>query len=148
NLHVISEDYSELSETLTGEMVENPSYRRRILGLLRTADIGIADANTKVFEVSKEELQREFAPVQLARLQATRPLDQLRRMKISLFHKGSDASLIPLDFSEQSVGTRKFFKAIGPWLKMLERGNTVFFDEIETSLHPMLVKELLKLVFS
>jgi AAA15 family ATPase/GTPase len=31
---------------------------------------------------------------------------------------------------------------------MLDGGHTVFVDEIETSLHPVLVKELLRLVFS
>src|ERR1700685_2974355 len=49
---------------------------------------------------------------------------------------------------EESAGTRRFFALIGPWMDILDNGYTVFVDEIETSLHPVLVKELLKLVLS
>ncbi|MFZ4699919.1 MAG: AAA family ATPase, partial [Candidatus Methylumidiphilus sp.] len=54
-----------------------------------------------------------------------------------------------LDFDdEESSGTRHFFALIGFWIEILESGYTVFIDEIETSLHPILVKELLRLLLS
>ena len=37
---------------------------------------------------------------------------------------------------------------IGHWINLLEQGSIILIDEIETSLHPFLVSELLKLVFS
>jgi AAA15 family ATPase/GTPase len=70
-------------------------------------------------------------------------------LKITLIHKAEGIDPVPLDFDkEESEGTRRFFGLIGPWLNILDKGYTVFLDEIETSLHPVLVKELLKLVFS
>ncbi len=52
-----------------------------------------------------------------------------------------------LDFeNEESAGTRRFFSLIGPWTDILDNGYTAFVDEIETSLHPILVKELLKIL--
>jgi uncharacterized protein len=70
-------------------------------------------------------------------------------IEIQLSHKVDGIDPVCLDFeSEESAGTRRFFSLIGPWMDILESGKTVFIDEIETSLHPLLIRELLKLLFS
>ena len=54
---------------------------------------------------------------------------------------------VSLDFTdEESAGTQRLFALAGPWLDIIENGYTVFIDEIETSLHPILVRELLKIL--
>ncbi len=55
---------------------------------------------------------------------------------------------MPLEWQRESAGTQRFFALIGPWLDILENGYTVCIDEIETSMHPIMVRELLKLIFS
>ena len=69
-------------------------------------------------------------------------------VEVKLSHAGGGDAPVPLDFlREESAGTQRFFALIGPWLDILDHGYTVFVDEIETSIHPILVKELLKLLF-
>jgi uncharacterized protein len=109
-------------------LLENSYYDARILELLKNSDIGICDVRVepKIFD-----------------------LDDFEKLLINLMHRGEGNRAIPLDFSkEESLGTRRFFALIGPWIDILESGNTAFVDEIETSLHPFLVRELLKLLFS
>jgi uncharacterized protein len=44
--------------------------------------------------------------------------------------------------------TQRLFELAGPWLDTLDQGYTVCVDELETSMHPLMVRELLRLIFS
>lgn len=48
----------------------------------------------------------------------------------------------------ESAGTRRLFALAGLWLDILQKGNVVCIDELETSMHPLMVRELLRLFFS
>jgi hypothetical protein len=75
--------------------------------------------------------------------------EPVKRMEINLTHKAEGIDPVSLDYEEEeSAGTQRFFSLIGPWMDTLDNGYTVLIDEIETSLHPILVKELLELLFS
>lgn len=61
-------------------------------------------------------------------------------------HSSSDnGKAVPLGFKEESAGTRKLFALAGPWLDVLENGFVLFVDELDTSLHPHLVRFLLNM---
>ncbi|MGA2176964.1 MAG: ATP-binding protein [Verrucomicrobiota bacterium] len=120
--------------TATKEHIIKPTHHDRIINLLRSADFGVIGA-----EIQEEEINFEAF--------SWNPITRV--VKVNLTHKAEGIEPVALDFdNEESAGTRRFFALIGPWLDILENGYTVFVDEIETSLHPVLVKELLKLVFS
>ena len=53
---------------------------------------------------------------------------------------------VPLPIEEESDGTRRFFELSGPWLQAVTIGITVFIDELEASLHPLLTRELIKFI--
>ena len=63
-------------------------------------------------------------------------------------HRGPNAAEIPLPWASESAGTQRFFSLAGPWLDILSKGSTVCIDELETSMHPLMVRELLRLFFS
>ncbi len=50
-----------------------------------------------------------------------------------------------LNVSEESEGIRKLFKILYPIINVLVSGKVLVFDEIETSLHPVIVRELINL---
>lgn len=131
----------------TAELVAKPTHHDRILNLLRSADIGVADAQIKETEISIEELKKNLPPAILSRLEKDGQIKSQKGIEINLTHKADGIEPVSLDFDdEESAGTRRFFSLIGPWTDILDNGYTVFVDEIETSLHPILVKELLKLL--
>lgn len=136
----------------TAAKLHDEKFRERLLTLLRSADVGIADAVAKRKSPDSDEFQK--IKETLARIRPGRDESELAstdffKYDIYLSHIGSAGNPVTLDYdNEESAGTKSFFALIGPWLDILDNGYTVFVDEIETSLHPTLVKELLKLLFS
>ena len=48
-------------------------------------------------------------------------------------------------FDDESLGTQKYFYAIGPIINALKNGSTLFLDELDASLHPILTRRLVEL---
>jgi hypothetical protein len=68
--------------------------------------------------------------------------------EIQLLHRGPDGSSRPLDFWEQeSLGTHAWFAFLGPLLHLLDRkgGGVLLADELDSSLHPVLAAEVVRL---
>jgi len=169
NLRLISLNHgTDISYVRTIELLKNPAQHDRILNLLKSADIGVVNANTNV-----QDLEPSLVDLLLKGKAVIRHIVDIspkhRRLisafesqsfsqedifseeshSVNLVHTGEGVNPVPLDFDdEESSGTRHFFALIGFWIEILESGYTVFIDEIETSLHPILVKELLRLLLS
>ncbi len=60
----------------------------------------------------------------------------------------SDSENIEIDFSDESGGTQKMFCLAGPWIDALDKGRVLFIDELQTNLHPALVRFLVNLFHS
>jgi len=133
----------------TATMIEEKKPQvQAIIELLKTADFGIIDAKVQHRELSSEEIRDNVPPSLFREIEKDGKLTQMNIMEIKLQHQGSNNGESFIDFSEESAGTRRFFSLLGPWLDTLEHGYTVLLDELETSLHPLLVKEFLRLLFS
>ncbi|MGB2833485.1 MAG: AAA family ATPase [Methylotenera sp.] len=63
-----------------------------------------------------------------------------------LYQSNDDQSLIPFDLDDESDGTKALFSFAARWLDSLETDAVLFVDEIDTSLHPLLVHHLIKLL--
>lgn len=139
-----------LNPDFTAGLISKPTHHDRILNLLRSADIAVTDAKILEKEISIDEQKKNISPEMLARIEARGglKLEPIKSVEINLVHTAEDSAPVLFDFDdEESAGTRRFFALIGPWTDILDKGYTVFVDELETSLHPVLVKELLKLLF-
>lgn len=111
----------------------------KVLRYLQQADLGITDMELKKEQVSPELLDE--LPDDVA--------EQAKNRKVALvtmFHRGEGGKDYPLGFREQSSGTQRFFDLISPWIDLIEQGKVLFLDELETSLHPLLTRELIRMV--
>ncbi|MGZ0655481.1 AAA family ATPase [Coraliomargarita sp. W4R53] len=117
--------------------------RQAILQILKHADLGISEAGitdvnvrdeVKGFDQMPDEIQQ-----QIVKHFSKNP---------ELLHQGSQGAAHPLPWETESAGTQRFYSLIGPWLDVLKKGYTVCIDELETSMHPIMVRELLKLFFN
>jgi AAA15 family ATPase/GTPase len=125
-------------------LVEGSAEERlAILSILKHADLGISEARitdvnvpdqVKGFDKMPDEIQQ-----QILKHFSKNP---------ELLHQGSQGSAHPLPWETESAGTQRFYSLIGPWLDVLKKGYTVCIDELETSMHPIMVRELLKLFFN
>lgn len=73
-------------------------------------------------------------------------LDVVSRANAELFfkHAGADADAL-ISFDDESHGTRTWFSYLGPILDALDRGGVLVVDEIDSSLHPHVVRAFIRL---
>jgi hypothetical protein len=64
-----------------------------------------------------------------------------------LLHAAPAGRALPLSWGRESHGTHRLFALVGPLLEHLRAGRTLCVDELETSMHPLMVRELLRLFF-
>ncbi len=144
----LSADDFGLSPSYTAKQLDDPEAHSRILNLLKSADFGVSEAFSEKRELNLDDLKGTLTEKILEKISASGEGKPFYERQINLIHQSDSGSPVPMDFNkEESAGTRRFFSLIGPWLDILDNGYTVFIDEIDTSLHPNLVKELLKLLF-
>jgi len=124
---------------------EDKLKKKKILEFMNKADITISDILLKKKVLSIEDLPSKI-PEKLKR-EIIRDLDGKKGLQLFFTHPSSDGGTdVPLDFEDESAGTRKLFTLAGPWLDVLENGLILFVDELDTSLHPLIVRFLLGLL--
>lgn len=129
----------------TAERFSSPEQKMYVNELMMAADVGIVDY--EVSEVEMPESSKKFITALMAVMKELGPgVETVEESKlplrhdIKMTHKGEGGKLYPLDFSEESSGTRAYFRMLGPILDELRRGGMLLLDELESSLHPLLAK--------
>lgn len=139
----LNADFPPLSPVFTAKkLMEDLNKRAQVTRLLQHADLGILSA-----KASESQFQARDLPNGLPEDLIRQLVDQ-KRVKISLGHRGVSGREYALEWEDESSGTQKFFALTGPLLDILENGYIAGLDEIESSMHPLMVHALLNLVFS
>ena len=145
NLHFNERADREGRVVRTVELLEQQRDRERVLALLRAADLGIVDAVRDPVDPEVQERAREASRV-WRRSEASAdgedeeeyPLDD----SIQLIHSGPWGN-VELSRLHESMGTLVWVGLIGPVLDALERGSVLLVDELDASLHPHLVRDVI-----
>lgn len=106
---------AELWPQLTTSLLQDMSKRRQILSFLQGCDIPVSDIHL-----------------------------HHGNNRVYFQHLMGDREMI-LDLADESLGTQRLFALTGPVLEILEQGLVLVIDELESSLHPLLVRRLLEL---
>ena len=115
---VIINDQVRLSPEYSAGLISNDEKRESIIGFLKSADINIEN-----IDVEKKE----------------------GKLPTILFYHLINNGNVVFDLDDESAGTQALFALIGPSLDILENGKTLIVDEIDTSLHPLLLRAFIKL---
>ena len=107
---------------------------QEIVKYLRRLDIDIADMELIPLEEhlrdeKKEENGREFQS----------------KWRINSYHKAQNGELVTMDFREESQGTQVLFGLLGVVLRTLRTGGVLVIDEMDRSLHSLLLIALVSL---
>jgi len=131
----------------------NPSYtlkrcgkdedRQRVVAFMNSADLSIADIQLKETVFSADSLPKGM-PVSI-RDELLKDMAGKKFLEPRFFHKDiNTAETVEFDESEESDGTLALFAFAGPWLDVIENERVLVVDELDTSLHPLLVHHLVK----
>ena len=116
---------------------DDAEYREWIMQhLIRAADVGICDVQTrresmKIPEEIREQFEKMFKFPD-------------KRVVVSFVHEGSTTQ--PIDFSDESAGTKKLFNIAGDWWALANESVALLADELSASLHPRLLDRLIRAV--
>lgn len=143
------EDHVQVAESLGGE--QSRDLLVRALGL---ADFGVTEARLKKMEVNPKEKAKiqEFREhfdkaIALITGEAGSFLKDRERVENvpfpQLMHRGKNRA-VPMDYlSEESTGTRRFLTLLCESFNDLKGDRVMIVDELEASLHPLLVRHLI-----
>jgi AAA15 family ATPase/GTPase len=148
NLRAVSTKGSALRYP-TADGCSFPGRKQQIIDLLAFADVGIKD-----FEVAEEEAPENVKKFQSAFIRIINeaspehPISMTdidNRHSIKMLHTGVKGNLYPLNFDDESSGTRAYFELLGPLLDGLGCASCILIDELESSLHPSLSRQIVKI---
>jgi AAA15 family ATPase/GTPase len=124
--------------TFVGAVYESPAFASIISKLISLVDTGIAKITYEDDEpIDSFFSGSEFTPELFEAIKKSR--------KFKFWHEHNGGDLHALDFQDESMGTRRLFSVLPQILLTLWTGNILIMDEIETSLHPHIVKLVIEL---
>lgn len=114
---------------------------RRVAQFMRAADLGISDLriHMRQFDPTVVPDNQPFRDLILKELEGAELPD------VQFAHQLDDGRSVFFRFEDESGGTQKLFALAGPWLDVLDSGSVLFVDELDTSLHPRLMRHLVGL---
>lgn len=136
---VIFNEQAQIGPQFSIQMLKQPDGRRQICDFLRAADISIADIEVKTRKVPGQAVHFDL----LAGKTEVRS-EEIEEHQLSFSHSTEKGGAV-FGLLDESGGTRNLLFLAGPVLEVLRKGLTLVIDELDTSLHTLLVRELVRL---
>jgi uncharacterized protein len=122
---------------------DDTKYRMWIMQhLIRAADVGICDVRTSSEAVVIPE---EFRKI-MKKLGSAKDTFRFPEKTIDVAFVHAGTSDQPIDFSDESTGTKKLFNIADDWWRLANEQVTLLADELGASLHPRLIDRLVRAV--
>ncbi len=165
-LNIVSFASKETSVGLAHTFLTDESFLNASREFIRKANVGIADFS--IVKHSRSDLKSLGYSLPLSieegildgilsgvdflfegdLYSAYKDEEQLSFAKISTIHQNESGELVTFRFSEESKGTQRLFELLPAIHHTLHKGEVFVIDELETSFHPVLIKEVLSLYFN
>jgi hypothetical protein len=120
----------------TTNLVQSPEGQEAVKSIMTAADIAIAGVSAVRQKGFTQELTFDFATGKsdMRRQEGEILMPQFR-------HQGANTSA-DFMYQDESQGTQKLFSLAGPLLDIVKNGKVMVIDELDRSLHPLLVRQI------
>lgn len=152
HFQIISTSFGQPWRLRTADICAAEGRKEQIKAFLAFADFDIVDvevtdkeipANLKGLLDQTEGLLKE---IEQESVMTTNSMNSSSRFhKIKMVHSVTGDQSYLLDFDEESAGTRAYFYMLGPILDVLRDGTLLLIDELESSLHPHLARQFVRI---
>lgn len=136
---VIFNEQTPLNPQASIQMLKQTHRRQDICNFLVAADISIA-----AIDVETRKVPGQTAHLDLVAGQTDMRSEDMEEHRLR-FHHVTEHGQAVFDWMDESNGTRNLLFLAGPVLDILSKGLTLVIDELDTSLHTLLVRELVRL---
>ena len=137
-------DAARVGAGFTIDRCRDDAVKSRVIDFINSADLSIADIRMEELFFSSDRLPKDMPAAAREKV-----LSDVAGVKIpprvTFFHNDVlTQEAIAFDQSEESDGTRALFAFAGLWLDVIDNERVLVVDELDTSLHPLLVHHLVK----
>ena len=136
---VIFNEQAQLSPQTSIQMLKQAEGRKQICEFLTAADISIAD-----IEVVSRRVPGQAVHFDLVAGKTEVRTEDVEEHQLRFSHVTEQGQAV-FDLMDESNGTRNLLFLTGPVLDILKKGLTLVIDELDTSLHTLLLRELVRL---
>ena len=146
--------FMDIDDDITPDTLEglaDPAFQKALLKLLISADLGIVGIKYEKHSRNMNDFGASEVPEKLKRhIEVLNDISndqnsELHEIEISLEHTANNNEQVAFKLTEESVGTLRFLAVVGTWLQSLRAGRIVIADELDASLHPILVRKLIEM---
>ena len=131
---IVQTPSGRISNMISLRYLENEEQRRAILAMMISADVGISDIRLEEIDFSHKSYQNHPSYPFLRD-------DKGSKVKMPFFIHTDDRGLdIDFALNEESDGTRRLFMLAPFILNVLKNGRVLVVDELESSLHPKIIR--------
>lgn len=116
-------------------------YYNLVMEMLRSADFGVNDIRIDKVDINDIEFPDDMPDD--VKDSIINDISEHPRYNKMFFHCDNKYSL---SFQEESEGTQRFYALLGPLVTSLVFGFTIFEDELELNIHPLLTRKLIESV--
>lgn len=138
-------DPAALSDAFTLKHFEEK--KDEVLSFLSNADLCVAD-----IAVHREKFDPSQIPDGMPKALRDDIIKSMsgREVASTRYYMNSidDDGLIEFEDEDMSAGTKALFTFAGPWLDVMTNGRILFVDELDSSLHPLIVHQLIESLHS
>lgn len=142
NQLVIFNEITPLSQQFSIQMLRKMEGKQAICNFLTAADISIADIDVITRKVPGQAVHFDLVAGKTEVRSEEMEENELR------FHHVTEQGEAIFGLADESSGTRNLLFLTGPVLDILNKGLTLVVDELDTSLHTLLVRRLVQLFHS
>lgn len=146
SINFIDDGNREIQWRRTAEIFNDSNYKNSILSIFQNCDLGIASV-----DIEEEEIP-EHINIMFERMFVDKPeiLNTIQskktQTKVSFKHYvESNKTTVTLPFESESRGTQALFGLAGAVVKTLTMGGLLAIDELDSSLHPLMAIEIVKI---
>lgn len=145
HLKVLPGKANAMSHTRS-QLLGDSTFREWLTGVLTAADTGISRVLAKESKISKDLLRfPSEIPDDMRKYLTESFLNELKvEVHTTRRLPGTDKE-IEWDLEQESDGTQRMLELLGPIYDVLQEGAVLIMDELDTSLHPYITRELVQL---
>lgn len=116
-------------------ILRNPQHQ--VEDLIRAADIAIAAIDIDVRTVTSAGVQFDMLTGNVEKL-----APEAQELKVPVFRHDAPSGSAKFELPDESDGTQRLFSLAGPLFEIMRDGRLLCVDELDRSLHPLLVRQL------
>lgn len=116
--------------------------QHQVQSLLQSADIGIAGIDIDTHASQSTGFKFDILTGKMEALPV-----EAGEVKVPLFKHVAPKGSATFGFNDESDGTQRLFQLAGPFCDIMREGRVLCVDELDRSLHPLLVRQLVEMFY-